>query len=284
MGWKAHLRLSYTHDGERTSAHDRHEGPLRVLQRLYPEGPDICHHVLVHPPGGVVGGDSLELEATLAEGAHALITTPGATRFYRSNGPLASQRSTLTLAPGARLEWLPMEAIAYRGCEAENLLRFDLAPGAEMIGWDLLALGLPAANLAFDSGRFLQQIELPGVWLERGRIDACDRLLLDSPLGWAGQRAMATLWFAAGAPLAPARVAQLLDTARAVLDENDAASAAAGGLPALAGVSAPQDRVLVLRVLAARIEPAMKLLARVRAAWRGAAWGLEAQTPRIWST
>ena len=284
MSWKAHLRLSYTHDGERTSAHDRHEGPLRVLQRLYPEGPGICHHVLVHPPGGVVGGDSLELEATLAEGAHALITTPGATRFYRSNGPLASQRSTLTLAPGARLEWLPMEAIAYRGCEAENLLRFEIAPGAEMIGWDLLALGLPAANLGFDSGRFLQQIELPGVWLERGRIDASDRLLLDSPLGWAGQRAMATLWFAAGAPLLSARVAQLLDAARAVLDEGDAASVAAGSPPLLAGVSAPQDRVLVLRVLAARIEPAMKLLARVRAAWRLAAWGLEAQTPRIWST
>jgi len=274
--WKAHLSLQYRRDGERTIAHDRHEGPLRVLQRLYPEGPGICHHVIVHPPGGVVGGDQLEIEATLAAGSHALITTPGATRFYRSDGPTALQSARLRLDEGARLEWLPMEAIAYRGCEVENRMRFELAPGAEMIGWDLLALGLPAAGEPFDRGRFLQQIELPGVWLERGRVDAADTRLLDSPLGWAGRRVLATLWFAAGGPLAGPRSAALLDAARNVVD--------ADPLRHEAGVSAPQDRVLVLRVLAGRVEPAMQLLARVRAAWRRAAWGRDAHTPRIWST
>jgi len=276
VSWKAHLELQYRRDGERTIAHDRHEGPLRVLQRLYPEGPAICHHVIVHPPGGVVGGDRLEIEATLAPGSHALITTPGATRFYRSAGATAAQSARLRLDEGARLEWLPMEAIAYRGCEVENRMRFELAPGAEMIGWDLLALGLPAAGEPFDRGRFLQQIELPGVWLERGRVDAADTRLLDSPLGWAGRRVLATLWFTSGAPLASARSTLLLDAARAMVD--------ADPLRGAAGVSAPQDRVLVLRVLADRVEPAMQLLARVRAAWRRAAWGLDAHTPRIWST
>ena len=146
MGWHGHLQLDYTRRGERTIALDRHHGPLRVLQRLYPEGDAVCHQVLVHPPGGVVGGDVLALDATLAPGSHALITTPGATRFYRSAGPLAQQQVTATLADGARLEWLPLETIAYRRCQVDNRLTFNLAPGAQMIGWDVLALGLPAAD------------------------------------------------------------------------------------------------------------------------------------------
>ena len=148
MGWHAHLQLHYTRDGERTTALDRHHGPLRVLQRLYPEGEAICHHVLVHPPGGVVGGDVLALQADLDAGSHAVITTPGATRFYRSDGALARQQVQASVAAGARLEWLPMETIAYRGCQVHNSLHVDLAPGAQMLGWDVLALGLPAARRA----------------------------------------------------------------------------------------------------------------------------------------
>ena len=102
-GWHGHLQLDYSRRGERTIALDRHHGPLRVLQRLYPEGDAVCHQVLVHPPGGIVGGDVLGLDATLAPGSHALITTPGATKFYRSAGPLAQQRVHADLAPGARL-------------------------------------------------------------------------------------------------------------------------------------------------------------------------------------
>jgi urease accessory protein len=277
MPWHAKLQLHYTHDGYSTSALDRHEGPLRVLQRLYPEGPGICHHVLVHPPGGIVGGDVLALEARLDSRCHALITTPGATRFYRSAGDTSTQSVQATLAEGARLEWLPMETIAYSACQAHNQLRFDLAPGAEMIGWDLLALGLPAAGQAFEDGRFVQQLELPGAWLERGSIDAADLRLLDSPLGWTGRRVLATMWFAAGSALQPARRDALLDSARAVV-------AAQSALSAQAGATAPHERVVVLRALADRVEPAMQLLKQVWAAWRGTAWQLAATPPRLWRT
>ncbi len=205
MAWHGHLSLHYARDGERTIAHDRHEGPLRVLQRLYPEGPAVCHHVLVHPPGGIVGGDRLEIEATLEAGTHALITTPGATRFYRSSGAAAAQHAVLRLAEGARLEWLPLETIAYRGCLGENRVMLELDAGAEAIGWDVLALGLPAAGETFDTGSFWQHLEWPGHWLERGRIDAVDKRLLDSPVGLAGHRVIATAWFASGAPLSVSR-------------------------------------------------------------------------------
>ncbi len=277
MPWHAHLQLDYTHDRRGTVALDRHEGPLRVLQRLYPEGPGICHHVLVHPPGGIVGGDLLEVDARLGPHCHALITTPGATRFYRSAGEVATQQVRATLDDGARLEWLPLETIAYAGCDAHNALRFELAPGAEMIGWDILALGLPAAGQGFDHGSVLQQVSLPGAWLERGRVDAADKRLLDSPLGWDGQRVLATLWFAAGAALAAARRDALLDGAR----ERFAAHTAR---VRHAGVTAVHERVLVLRALSARVEPAMALLADVRAAWRAQAWGLDANPPRVWRT
>ena len=277
MAWHARLQLHYTHDGSGTGALDRHEGPLRVLQRLYPEGPGICHHVLVHPPGGIVGGDVLELDARLDRNCHALITTPGATRFYRSAGDTSLQQVQCRLADGARLEWLPMETIAYSACQAHNRLRFDLAPGAEMIGWDLLALGLPAAGLTFERGQFVQELVLPGAWLERGRIDGTDSRLLDSPLGWAGRRVLATMWFAAGAALSSERRDALLDAARGCVVQH-------AELSAHAGATAPQDRVVVLRVLAHRVEPAMQLFKQVWAAWRGAAWQLDATPPRLWRT
>ena len=111
MTWTATLALDYTHQAGKTLAHFRHSGPLRILQSLYPEGDIICHNVIVHPPGGLVGGDTLELAFSAAPGAHGLITTPGATRFYRSTGEPALQNTTLTLEAGARMEWLPLEAI-----------------------------------------------------------------------------------------------------------------------------------------------------------------------------
>lgn len=281
MGWAGRLELAYRseawHDGgRRTVLHSRHEGPLRVLASLYPEAPSVCHNVLVHPPGGVVGGDTLHVEATLDAGAHALVTTPGATRFYRSRGEPALQSIAAHVAGGARLEWLPLETIVHAGALAENRMRFALAPGAEMIGWDVLALGLPASGQGFDHGRYVQQIELPGVWLERARLDGGDRRLFESPLGWNGQMVLATLWFAAGTAIADARRESLLDAARE--------AAAASPLAAQAGASTPHAEAVVLRVLAPRVEPAMTLLVQTWACWRTLAWALAPCLPRVWRT
>ena len=287
MPWHARLQLDYHRDpaisadaagaaAPRTLARYLHNGPLRILQSLYPEGDAVCHNVLVHPPGGLVGGDTLEIQVSAATGTHGLVTTPGATRFYRSDGAVALQDTQIHLAAGARLEWLPLETLCYSGCQAENRLQATLDAGAEMLGWDITALGLPHAHLPFVQGTLRQHIEVPGVWLEQGQIDARDTRLMDGPLGLAGHRCMATLFFLAGTPLERTRREAALDVARAVINGHD--------LRATAGATSPDGRVVVVRVLAPVVEPAMYLMRQIRAAWRQHFWQQPAVNPRIWST
>lgn len=276
MTWHASLALDYSLRDGRSIAHFRHEGPLRVMQSLYPQGDAICHNILVHPPGGLVGGDRLDIRIHAGSQAHGLITTPGATRFYRSLGEPAVQNTEIRLEAGSRLEWLPMEALYYSGCLAENHLRMSLAPGAELLGWDITALGLPQAEQPFVQGQLLQHIEVAGVWLERARIRAEDHGLMDHPLALAGHRCLGTLFMVSGQPLERARRESLIEVARAVT------ATQAQGLSA--GVTAVHEQVLVLRVLAPLVEPAMDLLKAVWQAWRREAWQLEAPAPRIWST
>lgn len=275
--WHSRLQLQFSAEGARTVLRHQHEGGLRALASHYPEDSAICHQVLVHPPGGLVGGDILDIDLSVQEGAHALVTTPGAGRFYRSTGAPARQTLEARLAPGARLEWLPLETLAYNECLGENRSRFHLAPGAELMAWDLLALGLPAADAAFRAGRFTQHIELPGIWLERGCIAGDDGVLLHGPGGLRGHTALATLFFAAGSPLAAQRREELLVVARQAADEARQASV-------LFGVTAPHAQVVALRLLGHRIEPVAALCRAVWAAWRQTGWGVGGCAPRVWST
>jgi urease accessory protein len=276
MTWHAQLDIAYTQEQRRTVARHAHNGPLRVLQSLYPEGDAICHNVLVHPPGGLVGGDTLDISVAASGSAHGLITTPGATRFYRSAGELALQRTHITLADQARLEWLPLEALAYNQCQAENRLTLELAPQAEFIGWDVTAFGLPGAALPFEQGRFLQHIEVPGVWLEHGRLDAADARLMDGPLGLAGLRCMASLFFITGSSMDRNCREAGLELARQVISAHN--------LHGTAGATCPNPQVMVVRVLSPLVEPAVHLLRQVWVAWRAHFWQLPATAPRIWST
>jgi len=275
MTWLARLDLHYTLEANRSVARYLHSGPLRILQSLYPEGDAVCHNVLVHPPSGLVGGDTLDVQVSVGSGAHGLVTTPGATRFYRSEAGLAAQQVHARVESGARLEWLPLEAIAYNGCDALNRAVFELAPGAEMMAWDITALGLPAADLPFVQGRFRQHLEIPGVWLERGTLNATDTRLMDSPLGLAGQRCMATLVFAAGSAMADERIERALACARDLLDASE--------LRLTTGATSPHKQVIVLRALSPVTEPAMQLLRQVWAAWRQEMWGMSGTVPRLWN-
>ncbi len=276
MPWHAELHLDYSLQSGRSTVQHRHSGPLRILQSLYPEGDAICHNVLVHPPSGLVGGDTLDIDVQVGAGAHALLTTPGATRFYRSTGAAARQHARLRLANGARAEWLPLETILYSGCVAENRLLLELAPGAELLAWDLTALGLPHAGQPFALGSFTQHMEMPGLWLEHGRIAADDSLLRHSPLGLAGKRCLGCLLFASGTPRSRPQREQATELARGVI--------AGHPLARWSGATSPSSQLQLLRVLGDEVEEVASLLRALWSVWRGHFWGLPGRLPRIWAT
>jgi len=160
-GWLASLDLEFALSGSRTVlARRSHVGPLVVQRPFYPEG-DVCHVYLVHPPGGVVGGDTLELRAQVRDGAHALITTPAATKFYRSEGRLARQVQDIAL-DAATFEWLPQETILFPDAYASIGTRVRLTERSKFIGWEIVCYGRPASGLKYASGRAHQDFEL---WL-----------------------------------------------------------------------------------------------------------------------
>lgn len=272
MSWSASLTLQYQRDGARTVLRHQHQGPLRIFKSLYPEGDGVCHNVIVHPPGGLVGGDDIHIDVHVQPHAHALISTPGATRYYASDHDAASQRTTVRVGEGARLEWLPLETIAYSGCRGRNQWHAALAPSAQVIAWDVLALGLPHASQAFASGWFEQQVCIDGLWREQGRIAADDHRLLHSPLGLASHTCMGTLWWACGTPPSNALRESVLGACRAALDGGDGVSA----------VTCPNEHVLAVRSLALTAEPVMHALQAAWAAVRQSAWAMDAPQPRIW--
>lgn len=167
------------------------------MQRpFYPEGPESCHVAILHPPGGVVGGDKLRLDARIETSAHALLTTPAAGKFYRSAGSLAGQAQHLTVAAGAALEWLPQENIFYSGARVHTLTRVELQGDARFLGWEILCLGRPAAAETFQTGECRQQLELwrdgEPLYLEQARYMGGDPAL-DARWGLQGQPVSATL-------------------------------------------------------------------------------------------
>jgi urease accessory protein len=151
-GWRAELSLGFTaepdEEGRRGAAGSAapatrltsraHRGPLVVQRPFYPEGPGVPHVYVLHPPGGVVGGDSLRVEVSVGPRAHALVTTPAATKVYRTRGPRATQVQRLTVAAHAALEWLPQETILHDGAAIDLDTTVVLADGARFIGLETL--------------------------------------------------------------------------------------------------------------------------------------------------
>ena len=160
-GWEARLNLRYSREGARTVLCEKsHVGPLVVQKAFYPEGPSVCHSVILHPPGGVAAGDSLSIASTAGQDAHALLTTPGATKWYRSTGPIAEQSVTLSVATGGSLEWLPQENIMFDRAQVRMRHLVHLAEGARYIGWDITRLGRTASGERFAAGDFRSRTEV----------------------------------------------------------------------------------------------------------------------------
>jgi urease accessory protein len=266
--WRASLVLGYARHGAATRlARREHSGPLRVQKAFYPEGDAVCHTILVHPPGGIVGGDQLEIDIAADAGAHALLTTPGAAKWYRANGKPARQRVRIAVAQDARLEWLPQETIFYDDTDAHLVQEVDLAGNARYVGCDILCFGRSASGEHFARGRVRQQLQVRQdgrlLWWDQGVLHGGSNAMRSAHV-LDGAHVCATLLAVGRAPDA-GLVAQLR-----ALD------------PAL-GVSHLKS-LLVVRYLGHDAEQARRLMAQAWQALRPAWMGLPATQPRIWNT
>lgn len=266
--WHARLELGYARFGDSTRPTlRRHLGPLRVQKHLYAEGPEVCQHIIVHPPGGIAGGDRLDISAQVHANAWAQLTTPGAAKWYRALSP-AYQSTELQVAAGATLEWLPQETIVYSAAQAELDTRIHLQGDARLFYWDIVAVGRPAAAERFDQGHFQSRLEIRRdgelLWHERQRIVGDDGLL-DSAVGLGGKPVFATLLVTG--EIDPA----LLESCRTLTTR------VRGDLSQLPGL-------LVARCLADEALHAREWLIQLWTLLRPALLGREALAPRIWST
>ena len=268
-GWGARIALGFAARAGRTILASRTQrGPLAVQRPFYPEG-DRAHVYLLHPPGGVVGGDRLEIGVEVAAGAQALITTPGATKWYRSAGPAAHQTQVLRVAADGALEWLPHETILFPGARAVLTTRIELAAGARWIGWEVLSLGRPAIGERFASGMLDLSLDLrrDGVPLILDRLRLEQATGLDGPTGLRGFPVTGTL-VATGA--GPADLAAV--RAGCPVDQSTPW-----------GATLLSD-LLVVRVLATGTEPVRRLFVLIWSILRPSLLGCPACPPRIWGT
>ena len=270
--WQAHLRLGFAlHDGVSRLVERAHSGPLRVQKPLYPEGGAVCHAIIIHPPGGVVGGDQLAVDATVGEGAHALLTSPGAAKWYRANGHVSGQHIVLRAASGAAIEWLPQESIFFDQACVRLRHEVELAPDANYIGCDIVCLGRSASGESFNTGSIGQQVQIRRggklLWWEQGVL-AGGGALMACPLGLAGHTVCATL-IAVGMPVSP----DVLAAVRGI------------AVPAGAAFGATHMKSLVVvRLLCGDSEAARRVMLAAWQLLRPAMLGRDAVVPRIWNT
>lgn len=273
-GWHAQLRLGFDRPsgGHATRLHRReHRGPLRMQRAFHPEGPEVCHVIVLHPPGGIAGGDELAIAAELAAGATARFTTPGAGKWYKAGGRAASQSLDFRVGPDGWLEWLPQENVMFDGAVAHMETRVELAAGARYVGWDIVCLGRLACGERFANGRLELRTGIwrdgHPLWIERGEFEA-GGAFMDAAPGLGGHTVFATLVLA-GAPVSR----DLVAACRAV-EMPAGARLAVTALP----------EVLLIRALGHSTEPVRRAL---DASWRAARPEFlrrAAVPPRIWST
>lgn len=267
-GWQARLRLGFAVRGERTVLVDRERlGPLAVQRPFYPEG-DACHVYLLHPPGGVVAGDVLDISVDVGANAHALVTTPGATKFYRSAAGYASQRQRLVVQPDAVLEWLPQENILFPGSDVRLTTEIELIGNARFCAWEIQCLGRPAINEAFENGSLdsrltIQRDGCPLV-IDRLRVDADCRGRLSLMAG-----------MAVGATL-------LISNADEGAVEHCRDLLLADG-PDYTGATLLED-ILVVRYLGNSTERARRMFTAIWQSLRERTMGRTPSLPRIWAT
>lgn len=268
--WQARLQLEFSRQQQRTVISRReHRGPLVIQKPFYP-GDGVCHVYLLHPPGGVVGGDQLELQVQALDNTRVLITTPAATKFYRSGGATAGLQQHLHVADGACLEWLPQETILYNGSDVQLQTCITLAPTARFIGWEIICLGRPAAGETYTNGECQQRFELwrdhEPLVIERTRLRGND-VSLNTRWGYHGSPVSATLLASA---VSQQQFNQLREQVASALNEH-------GSLTWINGQ-------VIARYLGGQAREALAYFQKLWQILRPMVIGVDASSPRIWAT
>ena len=280
QGWQARLDLKYGLRGSKTRLIDkRQHGPLTLQRSFYPEG-NTCHNYILHPPGGVVGDDSLQINVSAGLGTHCLLTTPGATKFYRSQPQCsASQLQTIDVADGAIMEWLPQQNIFFNGANAALTTRIDINPGGRFIGWEMHCFGRPANNETVTQVAVRSQT----------RVNIAGELRLIEQFYTRGSEALLAATGLRGASMqgcfiaAPCTEVQRQLVEQVLWPQPDAKPTTGGHYPDPVGVTLV-DEVLVVRALGEQTEPMLELFTQLWMALRRG-WLQKAPcSPRIWAT
>lgn len=269
-GWHAKLDLDFAaRDGRTVLAARRHVGPLAVQRPFYPEG-TVCHVYVLHPPGGVVGGDELANHFRLAAGTHTVVTTPAATKFYRSNGESARQTQELHLMD-AVCEYLPQESILFAGSRVRLSTLVHLAGRSRFIGWEMTCFGRPASGETFARGLLRQTFELRHegrpLFIGRFAVDGASAVVMQGRAGLGGYPVLGTL-------LAYPAAQEDAEVARRSVGERG---------NAMAGVTWV-DGVLAIRGVAMRSDCLRDLFVTLWHALRPRLLGRPAAPPRVWAT
>lgn len=269
QNWEALLKLQLRRGQDRTHLVPiKRYGPLTVQRPFYPEQ-DCCHVYLLHPPGGVVGGDRLDLQVACKEDTRTLFTTPGAGKFYLSAADTARVTQQFKVTNGAQLEYLPQENIYFPGARVRSKTSIDVQKDGRVMLWEKHCFGRPANNEFFAAGQLHSQIELRCeerlLFTETQRVDA-DELRRASGLR--------------NNPVIGSFLVYGMTLAEAMLRDLQKISPADG----ISGISQPQPHLLIARYLGNSTRDVDAHFVGLWELLRPLLLQREASHPRIWKT
>ena len=275
--WQGKLQLGLNvRQGKTMLASKHHSGPYTVQRPFYPEParPDICHLYLLHPPGGLVEGDTLELAVECHPHSHTLITTPSAGKVYECSTAAAGQHQHFSIKSDATLEWFPQEMILYNKSISDLQTRIDLHGNAKFAGWEMMCLGRPIADDLFSEGSVLQNIKLyrddQPLLLERTYFNAQDAIRKQN-WGLVNYESLATF-------VMTSVTKQQLEIAQTLVNNVTAST-----VDIQAGVTLLDD-ILVCRALAHQSRFIKTLFISLWSTLRSPVLNAPAVNPRIWNT
>lgn len=281
--WLASIKLEFRKDNDKTlMIRNLHYGPLVVQKPFYPE--IACHIYLLHPPGGVASCDHLSVEAKANEHSQVLITTPGATKFYKGDNNYSLFEQNFYVENDASLEYLPAQNIFYKGTHTKVKTTFYLKDNSRFAFRDVSKCGMKDEERPFENSSLFNTVTI----VENGKEKLIETSFID------GQDDLEALSGNYGCVYTGTYITnkvceETLDKIRAILDsykDNRSFEHPQRYDPnfrfyAAAGVV---DNYTVVRFLSSQNEGIEKAIVDIWKLTRLETVGLKPWLPRIWST